>query len=341
MAFWNRQQNYSGPNANAQPFAGNRRGGAWPNGFNQGFQRQGLLPFFGQQQQASYPGQHPMGFGGQQQAAFGGQQPQNFMQPPAGHGQQMPMMQPSAGQGQQMPMMQPSGGQGQQGGFAPQSPNQPQQNLFNTPLPDGVTMQPISPETLRQIQAGLPPTSPAPPSEGLSMPAVDMGSIPPIPTAGPSAPGNAIPMPTPMAAPSAPLAGNTGASSDQLKNFAQNERNGALFYQHLARIAPYDTYYNMLEGISKGCSKRKNSFHAMHQAVSSEGNWEPEESKINNRVRFREGLRLAITEESQMLKELAASLDETQDHATEKKFTRHIAEKMSDLHLLQMMLHSL
>ena len=271
------------------------------------------------------PGQLPGRYGYSQQMQ---QKPGRQMQQMPGHqmqGRQMQQMQGRQMQQmpqqlpqqipQQMPAPMPMNNM-QIPAQAPQlqnAPQAPQPNIFQQPLPDGVTIQPLDEKTLASLK-NIQPGQPLPNIEAAPLPEAAEPQVP-------------APLPT-KTEPIFPL--------KVLEQLVQNEHNAGKFYQHLESVAPYKEYKTMLKDIVHCCNGRKVSLNSLYNNLSG-ANFNVAEREIDTSMSFREGVLRAIREESQGLRELATIYEAATDDKSARILNAQMTRKLGDITVLTAM----
>ena len=215
-------------------------------------------------------------------------------------------------------------------------PTQPPPNVFQQPLPDGVTMQPLDENLMKQLQ-------------GISIPRQgrqgrnDGRSAQPCPQDPPPM-GRRFQFPAPNSIPAAPetIGGSptapiqehyvpdNGFPYEKLEELIQNERNAFEFYNYLSRIAPRKEYSAMLEEICKCCDSREQSLNLLYRGIRGD-NYVIEKREVDKTLPFNDGLRLAIMEESKGLRGLSGLYAHIEDNQSLKLLNAQVAGKVSDL----------
>ena len=122
---------------------------------------------------------------------------------------------------------------------------------------------------------------------------------------------------------------------DNLCNFIQNERNASLFYKHLANVAENESHKEILSKISTESSKRSDELNGIYEAVNGK-QYEIKDRRINDLVKFKEGLNLAINTESKIIRDLSDYYN-TSTEVDEKKLNSIIHKKLCDIISLKLM----
>lgn len=208
-----------------------------------------------------------------------------------------------------MPMQAPPAQQ------APQTPQAAQPNIFQRPLPDGVTVQPLDEKTLASLKNMQPGT--------------------PLPNIGPPD----APLLEAATPPQAPIPALTPAQSEAniprkaLEQLMQNEHNAGKFYQYLESIAPHREYKTMLKDIVSCCNGRKASLNGLYNNMNG-ADFNTAEREIDTNMGFNEGVLRAIREESQGLRELSTIYETTTDDKSLRVLNAQMTRKLGGLAVL-------
>ena len=106
---------------------------------------------------------------------------------------------------------------------------------------------------------------------------------------------------------------------EKLTDFIQNERNASIFYKYLASIANKEENANILNSLSEESLKRLNSLSFVYEDKFGD-KYDAKNSKINNTVKFKEGIAWAISVENKNLIEMI----DMYENLTTEKYLRKI-----------------
>jgi|GEM_PF-3704501 len=120
---------------------------------------------------------------------------------------------------------------------------------------------------------------------------------------------------------------------EKISAFAQNERNGSIYYSHLAKKAFSSRHKEFLTEISANCTDYSKAHMALYKKHSMR-DVEIIESAIDDTVSFSDGIHWAIEEESKALRTLTKLYDSSFDEITLKKLYTLICMKIGDLGIL-------
>lgn len=118
-----------------------------------------------------------------------------------------------------------------------------------------------------------------------------------------------------------------------LVSWIQNERNGALFYEHLAAVSGDSDRRRLLHDIADTSRRHSQLFNTIYKERKGTG-YEVRETGVETGVGFREGLRWAIREESKAVKELADLAEKPELDGVYRSLNAALCRKLSDLALL-------
>ncbi len=192
------------------------------------------------------------------------------------------------------------------------------QNPFSQPLPDGITIQPLNEETLKEIHGISPDLSNISPPLINNENTFELNQLKEIPE-----------QITPKI--------ERRSINDRLADIIQNEKNGANYYKRLAEIAPKSEYKSLLNKISDYCDLSRNNINSVYKRYKGEY-FEPKEADLKYHTKFRDGVFFAILEESRNIRELSEFFEETEDSFISKHLLCHLYRKTSDLNILQAIL---
>ena len=130
-----------------------------------------------------------------------------------------------------------------------------------------------------------------------------------------------LPEAAPPALPAPDLPSLSEIDLSMMGEFVQNERNAALFYDHLSAISP-GSKKKFFSEIAEFSRRNSQLFSKLYKAHSGR-EYEIRQTQVDTSVRLREGLRWAIKEESLSLGELASLIEKSGDS--------HIRELVSAL----------
>ena len=230
--------------------------------------------------------------------------PQQYMTPQQGQMQRPPMQQMPQ---QMQPQMQPQ--------YMPQPqmapPGQTPMQGMPVALPDGVRMEPLDEKTLKELQSRVI-----------------------------SAPSSNTENPSPAQAEASQSQSSRSNKSvfqmdvmEALGQFIQNERNGEIFYRNLADMAIYDEHRSFIEEISSDNKKRRSSLDELYAKHKGSG-YSIAESEINTTVDFKNGIALAIKEESRALRQLSQLYEKIKDPDAARVINSILYRKTGDLSML-------
>lgn len=126
------------------------------------------------------------------------------------------------------------------------------------------------------------------------------------PAATPALPGGA-PGETPLPVAPSPVVGFNDADVKLIGDFVQNERNAALFYDHLSAISR-DANGQTLSEIADFCRKSSQAFGNIYKNRTGQ-DYEIRQTQIDTTANLRGGLRWAIREEGLALLDMAALME--------------------------------
>ncbi len=248
-----------------------------------------------------------------------------------GYQQQQGRM-PQQAQNRQQNYRQPPQAQAKPTMFSPQQ-------MANGALPDGITLQPIDQGTMAHLGALMPaaqPLSPQQPSQQqpYQNPGQTHGSqqnAGNLPHAQPPAvngfsEANGVVAPQPV---------QSRINSDKLRDFIQNERNAGLFYEHLAARAP-EHHRQLLRELRDESSQRRSRLEEIFRQQEGQ-EIQIRESDINDNLNYRDGINLAILEESRAIKELSSvcdTLHSSNDELSARRINSILYKKIGDLGIL-------
>ena len=234
--------------------------------------------------------------------------PQQYMTPQQGQMQRPPMQQmPQQMQPPIQPQMQPQ--------YMPQPqmapPGQTPMQGMPVALPDGVRMEPLDEKTLKELQSRVI-----------------------------SAPSSNTENPSPAQAEASQSQSSRSNKSvfqmdvmEALGQFIQNERNGEIFYRNLADMAIYDEHRSFIEEISSDNKKRRSSLDELYTKHKGSG-YSIAESEINTTVDFKNGIALAIKEESRALRQLSQLYEKIKDPDAARVINSILYRKTGDISML-------
>ncbi len=120
---------------------------------------------------------------------------------------------------------------------------------------------------------------------------------------------------------------------NKIEQFIQNERNGSVFYENMSRYAPWEEHKKILQSLSENCNAKLERFKTMYKAYSTEV-FDAQETEVVTNVMFRDGILLAIREESAAINELADLNGYIRSEKLCKELGALINKKISDLGML-------
>jgi len=178
-------------------------------------------------------------------------------------------------------------------------------------LPDGVRMEPLDEKTLKELQSRVI-----------------------------SAPSSNTENPSPAQAEASQSQSSRSNKSvfqmdvmEALGQFIQNERNGEIFYRNLADMAIYDEHRSFIEEISSDNKKRRSSLDELYTKHKGSG-YSIAESEINTTVDFKNGIALAIKEESRALRQLSQLYEKIKDPDAARVINSILYRKTGDISML-------
>jgi hypothetical protein len=146
--------------------------------------------------------------------------------------------------------------------------------------------------------------------------------------------------PSPFAPPSGQVSANEEGpvsapdkAAEPFALFAQNERNGGVFYGFMAVKAASERHKTLLRGISANCRESSERHVELHKRST---NLSPvvADKTVNDSVSFNAGIKWAIQEESLALSKLFSARLSASDDIIRQTVSRLIEIKMLDLHVL-------
>ncbi len=215
----------------------------------------------------------------------------------------------------------------QQGQFNPQQQfdNQNQFNPQQLPQNQGQFNQQ---QMFPQMQNGASQQqNMLPPQTGISMP--QQGGLPGLT-------GETSQSQIPVSAPGLAAEDNV-IKFKPLQTCMQNERNSALFYEDLSKIAPTEYSKSLIQNIKARCEKRQKTLFNLHKDLGGQ-EYTPKESKIRKARSFYDGLLIAIYEESATMKELSELIESVENDKFLRKLYSQVADRVSQLYTLQYLL---
>ena len=232
--------------------------------------------------------------------------PQQYMTPQQGQMQRPPMQQmPQQMQPPIQPQMQPQ--------YMPQPqmapPGQTPMQGMPVALPDGVRMEPLDEKTLKELQSRVI----AAPSSSTENPSPAQAEVSQSPRSNKSVFQMDV--------------------MEALGQFIQNERNGEIFYRNLADMAIYDEHRSFIEEISSDNKKRRSSLDELYTKHKGSG-YSIAESEINTTVDFKNGIALAIKEESRALRQLSQLYEKIKDPDAARVINSILYRKTGDISML-------
>jgi len=198
---------------------------------------------------------------------------------------------------------------------------------MNQNLPDGVHYEPLDEHTIKLMQK----YGKTPGSTASANPAATQKPTAPITEPDfalvPDTPPNPLSLPT--------LSDDDMRQIETITSLMQDERNAALFYRHLSTQAERSDYRAVLKDMAEQSAGRLATYTSLLKSKYNQA-FEPQESQINDRIPFDEGVDLALMEENKSLHTLAALLDhmdETHARAIHKIMFKKVANH-NLLHLI-------
>ena len=132
-----------------------------------------------------------------------------------------------------------------------------------------------------------------------------------------------------------PVPAQVDTLAADLAAFAQDERNGAAFYQYLADMASSEWDRDLLLELSENSFARSESAAALVREGG--GSCETNKYTVTENIRYGDGVTMAVRQESRTIESLAVLLERAEESRQMRGVQALLARKMGDYGKLQLL----